>query len=248
MNGERQGGNGRAGSTGGADRSTVALFQDGWSIYRKMVDNNYLFHREAYGVLHQFLREEMRRPFRFLDIACGDASASISALKGTEIAHYHGIDFSEAALAIARKNLAVLECPVTLDERDFTTALSDGIPRPDIVWIGLSLHHLKHAENRCFMRKVRALLGGRGHFLIYEDASPDGESRERWLERWDEQKPDWTAYRGPEWDTVTAHVHAADFPETDGGWRKLGREAGFEHVSELFRAPTDLLRLYCFTP
>ena len=40
-----------------------------------MVDNNFLFHREAYDRLRVFLLAEFARPFRFVDIACGDAGA-----------------------------------------------------------------------------------------------------------------------------------------------------------------------------
>ena len=46
---------------------------------------------------------------------------------------------------------------------------------------------------------------------------------------------------------MSGHVHAADFPETDATWHALGREAGFARVRELFAAPSDLFRLYCFT-
>jgi hypothetical protein len=84
-----------------ADATTVELFQQDWKLYRKMVDNNFLFHREAYAALHEVLVNDAARPFRFLDIACGDASASVGALRGTDIAHYHGIDFSGAALGPA---------------------------------------------------------------------------------------------------------------------------------------------------
>jgi type II secretory ATPase GspE/PulE/Tfp pilus assembly ATPase PilB-like protein len=42
-----------------------------------------------YGQLHRILVDEVDRPFRFLDIACGDASATVDALKGTRVAHYY---------------------------------------------------------------------------------------------------------------------------------------------------------------
>jgi hypothetical protein len=54
------------------DESASSLFQTQWQTYRKIVDNNYTFHREAYGELHRILVEEAVQPFRFLDIACGD--------------------------------------------------------------------------------------------------------------------------------------------------------------------------------
>ena len=101
------------------------LFQRQWQIYRKSVENNYLFHREAYYQLHRILVDEVAQPFRFLDIACGDASASIVALKGTPISHYYGIDSCRTALELAGEALETLACPITLDQSDFVEALRD---------------------------------------------------------------------------------------------------------------------------
>lgn len=229
-----------------ADGSTVAVFQQDWMLYRKMVDNNFLFHREAYGRLHEFLVNEVARPFRFLDIACGDASASVTALLGTTVAHYHGIDFSAAALEIAAKTLGVLACPVTLERGDFLDAVGHQAESVDVAWMGLSLHHLKLPEKLTFMQRVRGILGHGGLFMIYENTSPDGEDRESWMQRWDLQKPLWSAYSEDEWNAMAAHVHAADFPETDAAWHKLGRDAGFGSAREIYAAPTDLFRVYCF--
>jgi hypothetical protein len=224
------------------------LFQRQWQIYRILVDENYLFHREVAALLRETVLREAPRPFRFLDLACGDASAVVTALQGTPIAHYHGIDLSEAALALAAGNLAVLDCPVTLERRDFAAAVRDWPHREDVVWIGLSLHHLPAAEKLAVMRAVRRIVGKRGLFLVYEDVMPDGESREAWLARWDAQRPLWTAYDDAAWEAITGHVHDEDFPESDSGWRELGRQAGFGRVDERFRAPSDLLRMYCFRP
>jgi SAM-dependent methyltransferase len=107
------------------DEAAAALFQQQWQLYRKFVDNNYFYHREVYGRLHRILAKEAVQPFRFLDIACGDARATVDALKGTRVAHYHGIDLSHAALNLASKALETLACPVTLDHRDFVAALRD---------------------------------------------------------------------------------------------------------------------------
>jgi hypothetical protein len=123
------------------DESAAALFQQQWQLYRKFVDNNYFYHREVYGQLHRILVEEAVQPFRFLDIACGDA-ATVETLKGTRVAHYYGIDLSQAALQLASKALESLGCPVTLDHRDFVGALRDWPEPVDVAWIGLSLHHL----------------------------------------------------------------------------------------------------------
>jgi SAM-dependent methyltransferase len=168
---------------------TPSFFQQQWQIYRKFVDNNYFYHREVYFQLHRILVDEAVWPFRFLDIACGDARATVDALKGTRVAHYHGIDLSQAALDLASKALAALACPVKLEHRDFVEALRDRPEPVDVAWIGLSLHHLLAPAKLTLMREIRGVVGDRGLFLIYEPASPDAEDRDAWVSSLGAPKP-----------------------------------------------------------
>jgi cyclopropane fatty-acyl-phospholipid synthase-like methyltransferase len=152
---------------------------------------------------------------------------------GMRVAQYHGIDLSQAALDLANKNLEALDCPVTLEHRDFDAALRDRPEPVDVAWIGFSLHHLLAPAKLEFMREVRSVVGDRGLFLIYDTASPDGEDRETWLLRWERQnKPWWTALRPEEYEGMRDHVRAYDFPETTSRWHSQGREAGFTRVRE----------------
>jgi SAM-dependent methyltransferase len=168
--------------------------------------------------------------------------------RGRGVASYQGIDLSQAALDLASKALETLACPVTLGRRDFVEALRDRPKPADVVWIGLSLHHLITSAKLAVMREIRNVVDDRGIFLIYENTSPDGEDREAWLRRWDDQKSCWTALTPEEWAVGTAHVHANDFPGTSSQWHALGREAGFGQVRELFVSPTNLFRMYCLLP
>lgn len=232
-------------TAGAAPDLMTSLFVDEWVTYRKMVDNNYLFHHEAYGALRRILMERARPAFRFLDVACGDASASAAMLAGTAIGSYHGLDISAEALRLAGAALANLPCPVVLEQRNFIDALDDRSLHADVVWIGLSLHHRRGAEKLHAMRAVRRIIGDDGLFAFYECTSPEGEAREGWLRRWDEQRPAWTAYTEPEWQAVIDHVHSSDFPETPSTWRELAADAGFSRLDEVYACPTDLFRLYC---
>jgi hypothetical protein len=99
------------------------------------------------------------------------------------------------------------------------------------------------------MHEIRGIVGDSGFFLIYETASQDGEDRDAWLRRWERQnQPLWTALTAEEYEAMAAHARAYDFPETASQWQSLGREAGFGRVRELFVAPTNLFRMYCFQP
>jgi SAM-dependent methyltransferase len=229
-----------------ADASTIAVFQSEWETYRKAVENNFLFHRQAYARLHEVIAQDFTRPFQFLDVACGDASAIANALVGTAIANYTGIDFSPQAIELAGKNLSALGCPVTLIQRDFLEAINDARDPVDLVWIGLSLHHLRTAEKLGFMKKVRAILKPNGRLMVFENTSPDGEDRSSWLRRWDEQQTKWTAYSVDEWTRMANHVHAADFPETVSAWRSLGNDAGFRCSEDVYTTPTDFFRVWSF--
>jgi ubiquinone/menaquinone biosynthesis C-methylase UbiE len=226
--------------------ASVTVFQEEWQVYRKVVDNNYLFHREAYAVLHDVLVAEMAAPFRFLDIACGDASATVGALAGTQVAHYRGIDLSEPALALAEAALRTLPCPFELTRQDFAAALSERDISADVAWIGLSLHHLERLQKLDLMSDARLIVGEAGKLLIYENASPGPESRPAWMKRWDRQRTAWRAFSDKEWASISDHVHANDFPETHVTWLALGYQAGFGRARCLYESPTQLFRLYCF--
>lgn len=223
-----------------------ALFQREWHIYSKVLDHDYFYHREVGDRLRTMIQERAPRSFSFLDIACGDARATTAALRGTAIAEYTGIDLSAAALDLARPALAALGCPFTLEHADFIDALSRWSRPLDVAWIGLSLHHLTTPGKQAVLRSVRAALEPDGILMIYEDTSPDGEDRDGWLRRWDAMRPVWTAFTDEEWHFITTHVHAADFPETETSWSRLGADAGFREVQEVYRMPDDLFRMYLF--
>jgi len=208
------------------EEPSLGLFQREWKLYRKVVDNNYLFHREAYAQLHRILVDEAVGPFWFLDIACGVARPAQAADRYRPVALHHGIDHSQAALNLAANALATLRCPIKLERRDFVEALRAWSHPVDVAWIGLSLHHLRTPTKLTLMRKIRSMVGERGLFLIYEGTNPDGEDRAAWLRRHDGQKPFWTALTLEEWESITAHVHTADFPETTSQWLRLAAKPG----------------------
>ena len=227
------------------DEAAEVQFARAWRTYAKLVDNDYVFHREVYAILRRILVEDFPGPFRFLDLACGDARGIVGALQGTTVAHYHGVDLSRPALDMASVAVEALHCPVELDQRDFVAAMA-GRPEPaDVVWIGLSLHHLQPADKLVIMREARGVLGGKGQLLLYEPACREGESRDGYLERFAvTNRPLWSALSAEEWACILDHVTHCDFPETPSGWLGLGRAAGFGRVEQEFVAPTELYRMF----
>jgi SAM-dependent methyltransferase len=231
------------------NEEAMQTFRHQWQVYGKVVDNDYLSHRAVRAVLHRELVAEVNRPFRFLDLACGDASLTVAALQGTPVIRYHGIDLSAPALALARQTVEALACPVQLEEGDFVSALRERPEPADVVWIGLSLHHLQTPAKQVLMREVRSVVGDGGLFLIYEPVRREGESRPAYLDRFEQTNHStWAALTPEERAVILGHVRAADFPEPPSVWAQLGRDAGFPNVRDLFTDPAGLYTVFCFRP
>ena len=81
---------------------STEIFINNWRIYRKIIENDNMSHREGYAKLREILIEEMGRPFIFVDLACGDAYYSSKVLQDTKVEKYIGIDVSEEALSLAK--------------------------------------------------------------------------------------------------------------------------------------------------
>ena len=84
--------------------SDQSYFLTGWQIYRKVLDLNYMNHREVYDTLREAV-SAAPPGFVFLDIACGDAAGTARALAGSGVGSYAGIDISRPALDIAAREL-----------------------------------------------------------------------------------------------------------------------------------------------
>jgi hypothetical protein len=232
---------------GGAvvDAAALAQFQQQWGTYRKIVERDLLSHREIGRILHSTLNDLFKQPFSFLDIACGDAFVMKTALTGTNIRHYHGIDLSQPALDLAARNLAGLPCAVDLDHRDFVEAIMRRQEHADAAWCSLSIHHLATNDKLNLMKAIRAATGKRGIFMLYEPTRLAGEDRAAFLQRFERiNKVLWNVLTPPEWQQIWDHVTACDFPETSAVWCELGREAGFSEAREMFVDPTDFFRLF----
>src|SRR5215468_3669702 len=227
---------------GGAvvDAGALAQFQQQWATYRKLITSNDLSHREVGAILHDTLNQAFASQFTFLDIACGDASMMKTALRGTKVRHYHGIDLSQPALELAAANLAGVPFEVDLDHRDFVDAMLRRPEHADAAWCSLSIHHLATNDKLRLMQAIRRATGSRGIFLLYEPTRRDGEDRPAWLDRFlRTNKPRWSVLTADEWEQIWHHVTTCDFPETGPVWCELGREAGFGTAREVFVDATD---------
>jgi SAM-dependent methyltransferase len=229
------------------DTNGVKDFFDHWSIYQKAMDHNYLCHREVYGLLQDFLEKSFDQGFSLLDLGCGDASFMSLALKTTRIKTYCGVDLSPVALSLAQDNMASLDCKQTFVQGDFFSVAQDPGISVDVIWVGLSLHHLPLPQKERFLEFSFKLLNDDGCLLIYEPTRRDNEDRESYLQRWcQECQTKWLALSPPEIEESQRHVQEADFPESVSTFAELGTGSGFARVTCLFTDPDDLYGFLCF--
>ena len=223
------------------------LFAKGLATYQKVVGQNYMAHREVYGLLHDMLVSEAQQQFVFLDIACGTATWSARALQGTSVTRYIGVDISQPSLEVARAELNTLACPVDLRCQSFVEAVNAWDEPVHVIWIGQSLHHLQRSEKQDFIRRVHAILPPEGLFLIWESTCLEGEDREGWMERFRQMRPRWPMLTDNEFAAFDSHHRASDYPETAKTWMAMGHEVGFSRVDELLMAPSNLARVYRYS-
>jgi hypothetical protein len=221
-----------------------AVFKQ-WQLYAKVEELNYFQHREVYALLGQFLRR-ISRPFRLLDLGCGDAGFMAKALEGTTISRYTGVDLASMALTLAKKNLAGLPCEQCLMEKDFYAVVGEGEIAAEVIWIGLSFHHLPLPQKVKFLGLARKILPDGGYLLMYEPTLLEDESREQFLERCRQvSKSLWVDLTAAEREKLIDHIVHHDFPEKLSTLDQIGRQQGFSSLSLLYENPEKIFALVC---
>jgi SAM-dependent methyltransferase len=238
-----------AAARAGEDVENVRSFFDQWAIYRRVIERNYLFHREAYAEVDRVLGGFGSRAVSVLDLGSGDASYMAGVLGRHAVAAYHGVDISPVALSLARENVGRLGCPAEFTQGDFFALVPTLREAADFVYIGLSLHHLPLADKGRFLADLRRVVKPGGCLLVCEPICHAGESRSAVLDRWgDVVSRKWTALSAEDMAAVKGHVFGNDYPESIGTYDALGRTAGFAPVAVRFTCPDELYAVLEFRP
>lgn len=228
------------------DAEGVREFFNRWHLYKKVVSYNYLHHREAYAALAGAL-DKIAAPFRFMDLGAGDAAWTSQVLQGRPVVRYEAVDLSPVALELARQNLGKLDCEKVLTQGDFSEVIRQGTSQSDMIFIGLSLHHLPRADKEAFLPEIRRRLTSNGSFVFYEPINAPGESRDDVLKRWWQVVlRSWTELTPEERDAVQDHVFNNDYPESCEDYAVMASQAGFAGSEVLYRDSEDLYALIEF--
>lgn len=227
-------------SGAGQDVAGVREFFNQWDIYQKVVRCNYLHHVEAYAALAEAL-SRFDRPLRFLDLGAGDAAWTSQVLAGRPVSRYEAVDLSPIALDLARTNLGEVGGERVFTEGDFVKVLRESAIRHDVIFVGLSLHHLPRRDKEALLPVVRRHLAEGGSFVCYEPINEPGESRAQVLERWwNVVLAEWTELTAAERAAVQDHVFGNDYPESCEDYAEMAAAAGFAGTRMRYRDPEGL--------
>ena len=223
-------------------RPTAAdFFVDAWAVYRLIVEHDYLWHSQVGATLGGVMPD---RPVRFLDLACGDADTTSRALAGRSVGRYVGVDRSPDALAAAARNGAGLGCPVEFAEGDYLEYLESARDEFDVIYVGMSAHHLDEDRLGRFFAAARPRLTAGGVLAAYEPFLLPDETRGEHIDRLCMIVDKYFVGMTPAQRLLTTtHIRGNDLPVTLARWDELAVAAGFGPARRLYKSPD---RLYEF--
>ncbi len=203
-----------------------------WDTYAKVVAANYMFHREIGEAVRAALRAQFgARSFSVLDLGCGDAATFAPLLHGFALKSYKGADLSEAALALARKNLAGLTCPVELVQADMMSEIEAADP-VDAIYVSFALHHLATERKQAFFDVAAEKLAPGGILLLADVVREEGQSLPAYHAAYCEWLRDsMTRLDSGEKDAICEHLVNNDLPEPLSVLRAQAERAGLRMMT-----------------
>lgn len=225
----------------------VGAFFRQWDIYRRVAEKNLLCHREVCAYLRRFIKDQFADPFDLFDLGCGDAAYLAKALANTAVGSYLGVDLSPPALQLAERNLEPIPCAKRFVCGDYVEALAGEKRQADLIWIGLSFHHLPQAQKERFTEGLRKAVRGTGFVVMFEPVLREGESREAYVRRWKAEALDtWDVLSEAEKAQVYEHVSTSDYPETFADYTAMAKRHGFRYAQSLFQCARGLYQLFAY--
>ena len=226
------------------------FFKNKWKLYQKVLGNNYMGHREIYDILHEFLINNWQQPFKILDLGCGDATFVDQALFNTNVSCYLGLDISETAIAIARKNMKSILCNQEFIQGDFFEVIPSLVKERetkfDIILSSFAFHHLNWEQKDYIFSQLKRLLLPGGIFVLIDLISQEGESRETYIQRYlKDVEQEWSQLTSEETILISQHMLASDYPETQKTLELMAKNNAFKNIKSLYQH-ADTTQLCCF--
>lgn len=219
------------------DPKSYEFFLATWQVYRKIVDGNYMYHREIFSEISKLLVTRPNRPLTILDLGCGDAGTIRPILEGVSFSKYSGVDASQPALELARGELQAYGGRIELICSDMLSFLRESPPRTfECILVSFSLHHLDSEQKRDFLALCKERLSPSGLIILVDVFRNPNQSLAAYLDAYCEDMTQrWTRLTKEEAQMAVTHVRTYDLPETLEDLLQLAHQAGLSPQSDVRR-------------
>jgi len=219
------------------------FFNSSWSVYRKVVDLNYMNHRQFGERTKEYLKRIPGR-LRILDLGCGDAIEMAHYLQSIDVEQYTGCDLSRYALDLAGRNLSGIG-GVTLIQESMENLLGQETRLFNLIHSSFAIHHLSDTQKGMVLDRIFQLLEPGGIFLLIDVFRLPGQSRPHYISRYLRMlREDWSGLSEPEKDLIEEHIIHFDFPADEDDVLSMARNAGFNQLD--FTSPDEHHKMILF--
>ena len=220
------------------DQHAADMFLRSWQLYRKVIQHDYMYHREitakvanylaCYAPAHQLI---------LVDLGCGDASMALPLLPAIRFSKYIGCDLSESALAVAREQLDAQRISYQLFNEDMHTTIAHlEEASVDVVFSSFAMHHLDPLNKEEMVRQAYRILKPGGRFILVDVFREGQESRDETLTHYNQQiARGWMALNESEVAMIIDHSTHFDYPEPAEFYERCALSAGFSSAENLSR-------------
>jgi cyclopropane fatty-acyl-phospholipid synthase-like methyltransferase len=215
--------------------SSATLFRNAWEIYRSVLDQNYMFHRElGVAVNGALIAHFGSKSISMLDLGCGDASQIKKMFAGSDLNNYHGCDLANEPLKMAEKELQDFAKNSKLECADMLECLSKTKDRYDLVFSSFAVHHLSSKSKLDLFKKSHNLLNPDGVLLLIDVTKmPNQDDHAYHNDYLFFARENWAELNPNDLDAIEEHVRAYDQPESVETYQKMAVNAGFSSAKIL---------------
>lgn len=219
------------------DPKSYEFFLATWQVYRKIVDRNYMYHREIFNKILEIFSEEKKVSLTILDLGCGDAGTMRPVLEKTPFSKYMGVDASEPALDLAKGELKAFENRIELRCMDMMSFLRETpCNHFDVILVSFSLHHFDKEQKKDFLALCKKRIAPSGQLIIVDVFRDQGQCREDYLNAYcEDMNHRWTDLTPGERQIAMDHVRTHDFPEILEDFLQLAKEMGLTKLGKVLR-------------
>lgn len=212
----------------------IELFRSNWATYQKIVEQNYMCHRELFSACKPIL-QALDSPLQILDLGSGDASLVKNLLSDCPIQLYSGCDLSENALELAKINLSNLNATIELNCIDMLSQLNRLESGSfDVIFSSFAIHHLFEEDKSLLFKECHRVLKSPGYFILIDVMRNEDEERQIYIDKYlDAVDKHWAVLTKAEFQQISDHVRGNDFPDTANGYEQLAVQSGFASQQQL---------------